>query len=139
MKSQVPHLESGDSYSDLGQSTSHSNYQQMMTRGECSQMSQPPSLRLLHLRGGVVGEQNEQLQEAAQDIAVLLFNPNYIWQRKWLFPTDASVSFCGPGKESKLQKIFDHNSGLRREGERGKVIANNRMTTHKHMCMHTHP
>lgn len=81
-------------------------------------MSQPPSLRLLHLRGGVVGEQNEQLQEAAQDIAVLLFNPNSIWQRKWLFPTDASVSFCGPGKESKLQKIFDHNSGLRREGER---------------------
>lgn len=30
------------------------------------------------------------------------FDPSRVWQRKWLFPPDASISFCGPGKGSKL-------------------------------------
>lgn len=70
---------------------------------------------------------DERLQEAAQDQ-----HPSPRSQlrlaEKMAFPCGGlGQHLRGPEKESKPRQIFDHESGLERGGERGRVIADGLM------------
>ena len=74
----------------------------------------PGRRRWTHLQGRAMEKQGQQLHEVAQLRAVSLLNPEDVGQRKRLFPVDASIALCGLRKESKLRKVFDHNSSLKK-------------------------
>lgn len=49
------------------------------------------SSRTTYLQDRPVKEQSQQLHKVKMHIAILLLNPNNVWQNKWLFWIDATV------------------------------------------------
>lgn len=57
-------------------------------------------------------EQSKQLDEVEQDVAILLFHADDVWQGKGPVCVDSSVSRRGPGEETELEKVLDYDCKL---------------------------
>lgn len=67
-----------------------------------------------YLKNRAVEEQSQQLDEVKQYVSIFLLHSNDVWQSKWPLSIDASVGWRGPGEETELEKVLDHNSQLRK-------------------------
>lgn len=63
-------------------------------------------------------EQSEQLNEVKEDIAIFLLHPDDVGQGEGPLGINASIGRCGPGEETKLEKVLHHNSQLKETEKR---------------------